>query len=46
MTKYVQILKQAVLSLTGKGVKDKIDKVVNRLDLSGNVQKAMMPLAL
>ena len=30
MTKTAHFLKQAVLSLTGRGLKDKIDKVMNR----------------
>ena len=43
MTKTAQNLKQAVLSLTGRGLKDKIDKVINRLDLSGSEpQKALV----
>ena len=34
MTKNAQNLKRTVLSLTGRGLKDKINKVMNRLDLS------------
>jgi len=30
MTKTAHFLKQTVLSLTGRGLKDKIDKVMNR----------------
>lgn len=36
MTKTAHFLKQTVLSLTGRGLKDKIDKVINRHDISGS----------
>ncbi len=39
MTKNVHFLKQNVLSLTGQGLKDKIDKVVNRLNRCGLLLK-------
>jgi len=35
MTKNVHFSERRVLSLTGKGLKDKIDKVVNRLNRCG-----------